>query len=72
MPGNFRDLGEMRKCDGEAPVRVQPDASSSWRAALVEAATRRDFPNLLYAETWIRSLSKAGMYPRWRGDGKGE
>ena len=47
-------------------------AEQAWRAALAEAATRSDFPNLLYAEKWIRSLSKAGMYPRWWGDEKGE
>lgn len=45
---------------------------NAWRIALVEAANRTFFPNLLYAEKWIRSLSKAGMYPRWWGDDKGE
>lgn len=46
--------------------------SASWRGALKEAASRRDFPSLLFAEKWIRSLSKAGLYPRWWGDDKGE
>jgi len=48
------------------------DRFASWRSALVKAATRRDFPNLLYAEKWITSLSKAEMFPRWWGDDKGE
>jgi len=46
--------------------------SASWRDNLKEASNRRDFPNLMFAEKWIRSLSKAGMYPRWWGDDKGE
>jgi hypothetical protein len=40
-----------------------------WREALREAARRREFPNLLFAEKWIRALYNAGQYPRsWRDD----
>ena len=51
---------------------ISASAASSWMTALIEAAKRRDFLNLQFAERWIRSLSKAGMYPRWRGDTQGE
>ena len=57
--------------DAKAAFCAAP-GSASWRAALVAAAARRDFPSLLFAEKWIRALSKAGMYPRWWGDDKGE
>lgn len=46
--------------------------SAAWRAALKEAAYRREFPNLLFAEKWIRSLYRAGLFPRYRRDDKGE
>jgi hypothetical protein len=36
-----------------------------WWLALREAAQRRSFPNLLFAEQWIQSLAKARMYPRY-------
>jgi len=49
-----------------------PPCSAAWRASLKAAAARRDFPNLLFAEKWIRSILRAGLYPRWWGDDKGE
>lgn len=51
---------------------VQASRGVLWREALKTAAARRDFPSLLCAEKWIRVLDKAGMYPRWWGDDKGD
>jgi hypothetical protein len=45
-----------------------------WRAAMREAARRLCFPNLLFAELWIRALHNAGMYRRspFSKDGRGD
>jgi len=59
------------KQDAEGVVAAS-GGPAAWRASLKEAAARRDFPNLLFAEKWIRSISRAGLYPRWWGDDKGE
>ena len=53
-------------------MRAQTKRWSDWWESLRRAARRRDFPNLIFAERWIKALAKAGLYPRWRGDDKGD
>lgn len=46
--------------------------SLQWQRALKQAAERRDFPSLLFAEKWLRALARTGVFGRWYDDGRGE
>jgi len=76
MPKEFKRLTEglqrgmvhiWNANDFDAYFKTYKPTAASWHTALQEAATRRQFPNLLFAERWLTCLARAGMFPgSWR------